>query len=136
MCQICTIAVGAGLGLSRWLGVSDAISGIWVGALILSSSLWFSSWLIKKFPATRYLSIIASSILFIITLLSLYFTNLLTNKLVIGIATGSLTFLLGIWADKKVRKIKGRQLFNFQKVVFPVVLLLISSLTLWIITKR
>ena len=40
VCPICTIAVGAGLGFSRALGIDDTISGLWVGALIISMSLW------------------------------------------------------------------------------------------------
>jgi len=36
MCPVCTIAVTAGVGLSRWLGVDDLISGLWVGGLLVS----------------------------------------------------------------------------------------------------
>ena len=36
VCPICTIAVGAGVGLSRYFGVDDAITGLWVGGLIVS----------------------------------------------------------------------------------------------------
>ncbi|PIZ49585.1 hypothetical protein COY29_01480 [Candidatus Woesebacteria bacterium CG_4_10_14_0_2_um_filter_39_14] len=138
MCQVCTLAVGAGLGLSRWIGVDDAVSGIWIGGLILSSSLWFYSWLSKKYPklhTTPYM-LLTTTLIYILSLIPLVWTGVLIYKLVIGIVIGSLTFLLGIWADKKVRKIKGKQLFNFQKVVFPVASLLISSIIVWIITKH
>ena len=136
MCQICTLAVGAGLGLSRWLGVDDTVSGVWIGGFILSSSLWFYSWLSKKYPKldTTFYMLLTTASMYTLSLTPLAWTGILINKLVVGIIVGSLTFLLGIWADKKVRKIKGRQLFNFQKVVFPVALLLISSLTLRLIT--
>ena len=138
MCQICTLAVGAGLGLSRWLGVDDLVSGVWVGGLILSSSLWFYSWLSKKYPKlhTTFYMLLTTTSMYILSLVPLAWTGILINKLVVGIVIGSLAFLLGVGTDKKVRKIKGRQLFNYQKVVFPIALLLISSLTLWIITKR
>jgi len=138
MCQVCTLAVGAGLGLSRWIGVDDAVSGIWIGGLILSSSLWFYSWLSKKYPklhTTPYM-LLTTTLIYILSLIPLVWTGVLIYKLVIGIVIGSLTFLLGIRADKKVRKIKGKQLFNFQKVVFPVASLLISSIIVWIITKH
>src|SRR3990172_6032108 len=57
VCPVCTIAVGAGLGLSRYLGIDDTISGIWVGGLILSSSFWILDFLKKKkpeFPTSKY----------------------------------------------------------------------------------
>ena len=34
-CAVCTVAMGAFLGISRQLGVSDNATGVWVGALIL-----------------------------------------------------------------------------------------------------
>lgn len=137
MCQICTIAVGAGLGLSRWLGVDDVISGIWIGGLILSSSLWFYFWLSKKYPrlqTTGYLLSVAG-LTYILALVPLTWMGLLTNKLTIGIAAGSLVFSLALLLDKKARAAKGNQFFNFQKVVFPLVFLLVSSLIAWILTK-
>ena len=50
------------------------------------------------------------------------------DKILFGTALGSIFFLVGMWADKKVRQIKGKQLFPFQKVVFPVLALAIISL--------
>lgn len=29
VCPICTVAVGAGVGLSRCLGIDDSITGLW-----------------------------------------------------------------------------------------------------------
>lgn len=48
VCPLCTVAVGTGLGFSRFLGIDDVITGIWMGGLIVSSALWFSAWLEKK----------------------------------------------------------------------------------------
>ncbi|KKU63742.1 MAG: hypothetical protein UX88_C0023G0019 [Candidatus Woesebacteria bacterium GW2011_GWC2_47_16] len=48
VCPVCTVAVGAGLGVSRWLGIDDSVSGIWVGGLVVSLSFWFADWLTKK----------------------------------------------------------------------------------------
>ena len=138
MCQICTLAVGAGLGLSRWLGVDDTVSGVWIGGFILSSSLWFYSWLSKKYSRlhTTFYMLLTTALMYSLSLVTLAWTGVLINKLIMGIVVGSLTFLLGIWVDKKVRQIKGKQLFNFQRVVFPIAFLLISSIIVWIITKR
>lgn len=147
-CPVCTVAVIAGLGLSRWLGIDDTVSGVWIAGIILASSFWLANWLEKKFKLRskfKYLSwavIIPMYLLVFIPLKVMGITGhpfntlLGIDKLILGALVGSIVYPFGIWADKKVRKIKGKQLFNFQKVVFPVALLLISSLVLWIITKR
>ncbi len=146
MCPVCTIAVGAGLGLSRWLGVDDVISGIWIGAVLLSSALWFYNWLAKKYSklGSRYFLALSIIVTFGIVLIPLLKTGVIghpfntilgIDKLVFGNILGALTFTLSIWADKKVRKIKGKQLFQFQKVVFPVVLLILVSAVMFFITK-
>ena len=47
-CPVCSVAVAGGVGFSRWLGIDDTISGIWLRGLIVSLSFWFLSWLDKK----------------------------------------------------------------------------------------
>ena len=141
MCPVCTLAVGAGVGLSRYLGIDDTVSGIWAGALVISISFWFVDWLRKKnykFPI--YLSVIFWTAF---TYIPLWKAGIIghpfnviwgIDKLIFGSIIGAVTFLLAVYADKKVRKIKGKHLFNFQKVVLPIALLLISSLILRLIT--
>ena len=46
-CPVCTVAVGTGVTFSRYLGVDDVISGVWIGGLILSSALWLKD-ILKK----------------------------------------------------------------------------------------
>ena len=60
-----------------------------------------------------------------------YNTVLGIDKLIAGTALGSIVFLLGISMDKLVRKINGKQLFYYEKVVFPVSFLIIMSLILY-----
>src|SRR3990172_3022208 len=70
VCPICTVAVGAGLGLSRYLGIDDAVSSIWIGGLILSSSFWLIDWMYRKYPSKlkQFNSFTVSSL----TVLSMY----------------------------------------------------------------
>lgn len=147
-CPVCTVTVIAGLGLSRYLGIDDTVSGVWIGGLILSSSFWFSNWLEKKhhlrskFKYLDWAVIIPTYLLVFIPLQLRGITGHPFNtlwgidKLVLGTLMGSTVYLLGIWLDAKVRKIKGKQLFNFQKVILPISFLAIASLVLWIITKH
>jgi len=160
VCPVCTVAVVAGLGLSRYLGVDDTISGVWIGGLILSSSFWFADWIgkqskfkiqitkfvgkIKFLTVNQFIALSVILIMYLFVLLPLYWTHIIghplnrfweIDKLVLGTAVGSLAFLIAIWKDKKVRKIYGKQLFNYQKVVFPVGSLIIASTIFYFITK-
>jgi len=142
VCPICTVAVGAGLGLSRWLGIDDAVSSIWIGGLILSLGFWTINWLeTKKIKVKeKNLDIVVIAGIYAITLLPLIFTDVIghpgntivgIDKIVFGTIIGSFVFLLGQWLDKKVREKKGKQLFQFQRVIFPVFCLTLVSLILY-----
>ena len=146
VCPICTIAVGAGLGLSRYLGIDDAVTSIWIGGLLMSISFWSIDWFakkdFKKLKDFKENHIRAASFIFwyAITLIPLWMGGLIghplntilgIDKIIFGTVLGSLMFLLGVWADKKIRKIRGKQLFVYQKVVFPVILLVIASLMIY-----
>jgi hypothetical protein len=140
VCPLCTVVVAAGLGLSRYLGIDDSISGIWIGGLILSSSLWLVDWLKKKDIKFKYEDLIISALFYAVVIVPLWATGIIghpfnkilgIDKLIFGIIVGTLTFYFSMHADKKVREIKGKQLFAYQKVVFPVVALAIISLLVY-----
>ena len=146
VCPVCTVAVGAGLGVSRWLGIDDSVSGIWVGGLVVSLSFWFADWLTKKNLKilkkwSNQALVVASMVLWsLLTYLPLWKTGVIghpfntilgIDKLIFGSMVGAGAFLLGVFVDKKVREKKGKQLFNFQRVAFPVTALVIASLVVY-----
>lgn len=150
VCPVCTVAVVGGLGLARFLGVDDTVSGIWIGGIILSTSLWFVDWIYKKLKKMEHINrIIANSVMVTITylfvLVPLYLSKIIghpfntfwgVDKLILGIILGSIAFTLGMVVDKRVRKINnGKVLFQFQRVVFPVAALIISSVIMYLITR-
>lgn len=151
VCPVCTVAVAAGLGLSRWLGIDDSVSGVWVGGIILSSSFWLLDWLEKKkfrrlnfYYKFQYKKLAIILLMYALVLVPLFTSGIIghpfntilgIDKLIFGTVVGSLAFMGGMYLDKKVREVKGKQLFNFQKVVFPVLALLASSLILFFITS-
>jgi hypothetical protein len=57
------------------------------------------------------------------------------DKIILGIAVGSLVFLKGVWLDKLQRKHYKKIFFPFQKVVFPVISLILASVIFWLIIK-
>lgn len=142
VCPICTVAVAGGLGLSRYLGVDDTVSGIWIGGLILSSSLWLIDWLKKKSPKFQILNLklLIIALMYILILVPLAWTDLIghpfntiwgIDKLILGTVLGSLGFLGGVRLDKKIRKIKGKQFFKYQKIILPVSFLVIFSILMY-----
>lgn len=147
VCPICTIAVGAGVGLSRWLGIDDAITGLWVGGLIVSMIAWTESWLEKKnirFKGRIFANIFAY---YALTLIPLYYSGIIGNpantlcfcgldKLLFGIIAGSLAFWFGAsWYYYLKEKNNGHAYFPFQKVVMPVLPLAILSIIYYFLTK-
>jgi hypothetical protein len=147
MCPVCTVGVVAGLGISRLLGIDDVVSAIWIGAFILSFSFITNDWIAGKWPKFNpkyyYFPMFVLMYLFVLIPLRLNGTigiigNSLwgVDKIVLGIIVGSLTLLLGGYADKYQRKKFKKIFFNFQKVVFPIVALIILSVVFYYITKQ
>ncbi|MBU2036330.1 hypothetical protein KKC36_02690 [Patescibacteria group bacterium] len=147
VCPLCIITVGAGLGLSRFLGIDDLATGVWLGGFITSFSFLSTNWLYKKefFKKFKkiYLTLGNYFLYILLTFLPLHFAGITghynkiagIDKLLIGTFVGTLVFLASIYLDKKVREKYKKQLFNYQKVVFPVSLLAILSLIFYFITR-
>lgn len=146
MCPVCTVTVIAGLGISRLLGIDDLITSIWIGGFILSFSFITIDWIDKKWPKLsigKYTyPVIALMYLLVLVPLKLNGSigiarNTLwgIDKILLGTIVGSIVFLIGIWADKYQRKVAKKILFPFQKVVFPVLALIICSLVFYFVFK-
>lgn len=137
VCPVCTIAVAAGVGLSRYLGIDDLISGVWIGGLILSSSFWLSSFLKNRKIKFLGQNFIVGLLMYALVVLPLWFGGIIghpfnqiwgLDRLLVGVGFGSAVFLLSVFLDRLVRQRLGHQLFNYQKVVFPFASLIILSL--------
>jgi hypothetical protein len=145
ICPVCTLAVGAGVGLSRYLGVDDAITGLWIGGLVASMIWWTISWLDRKNIKFKFrkMAIIAGYYLLIAA--PLYYSEIIghplnkiwgIDKLMLGIFIGSLFFFGGghlHFHHKK--KNDDKVYFPFQKVVFSVSPLIILSAIFYFITR-
>ena len=142
VCPVCTVAVTACVGLSRYLGVDDLISGVWIGAALMSVSLWTVNWLRKKninFKYSKIILLLGSVILYYaLALIPMFWTGFIghpynqywwgMDKLVIGIIAGSIVFFLSAVLYGFLKKKHGdKPYFPFQKVVQPIVLLAILS---------
>ncbi len=145
ICPVCTVAVAGGVGLARWLGIDDTVTGLWVGALILSVSLWTLNWMNKKNIRFKGDKIMIIAGYYLITVVPLYWSGIIghtynklwgMDKLVMGIVAGSLIFFGSIkWYAKLKEKNDNHAYFPFQKVAMPVGFLAMFSIIFYIITK-
>jgi hypothetical protein len=145
VCPICTVAVGAGLGISRWLGIDDSVTGIWIGGLILSSGLWLADWIGKRGWRVPYKEAISIGLFFLFVIPPLYWGKMIgvsgntlwkVDKVLLGTVVGSIIFLFGVWLDKILRNTNDDKVYiYYQKVIIPVFLLSIASFVFYIITK-
>lgn len=135
MCPVCTVTVVAGLGISRWLGIDDLLTSIWIGAFILSFSYVFHNWMVKKWPALQsaYSLPITIILMYALALLPLIKSPTI-DRILYGTTLGSVVFLLGVYADKLQRKRYEKIFFPYQKVVFPVVALILASVVMYFVT--
>ena len=146
VCPVCTVAVGAGLEISRLLGVDDTITSVWIGGLILSMAFWFTDWFNKRFPKSKTsgYKLLIIIIMYLLVLVPLIWTKTIglpyntifgVDKIIFGTFIGSLVFIFARWSDQKVRKVKGNQLFNYQRVIFPVLSLLFASIIMYFVSR-
>ncbi len=139
VCPVCTIAVAAGVTILRAWGIDDVLTGIWYGALVLSSVFWLLDELKKRsinFPHRTLICFIAIYGLMVVPLAwPLNIIGMANNtvfgidRMLLGMAIGTFLFLLGIFIDRRLRCMNGcKQFIIYQKVIVPVVLLIVASI--------
>lgn len=144
MCPVCTVAIGAGLGFSRVLGIDDLITSIWMGGLVVSTVNWILSWLekrkIKSWKATAITYIIMYALVFIPLQIGGTIGaagNIIfgIDKVLLGIILGTIFFIIGMLIHYYLKsKNNAEAYFPFQKVVFPVSFLWIATVIAYYIT--
>jgi len=147
MCPICAIAVGAGIELSRILGVDDMITGLWIGGLTVSLITWNLDWFKRKNINFRWKIFITSVIYYMLIVVPLYFMGVIGNpanvilgnwfdKLSLGIILGSVAFWFSAeWYESLKSNNGGKAYFPFQKVAMPVGMLTVLSFLFYFLIK-
>ena len=148
-CPVCTIAIGAGVGLTRYLKIDDTIPGVWVGGLCISLVYWLISFIEKrrkKLPqrdrrVPLWMKILSFIGVYALVIIPLYFTKMIgvskllgIDKIILGMIVGTIFALLGDRVEMSVRKRnKGKAVFPFQKVVIPVFFLLLATFIFYMV---
>ncbi len=145
VCPVCTVAVAAGIGILEKWGVNNIIIGIWLGALIISSIAWSIDWLNRKnihFLFRKILIIVSFYLIFIWPLYYWKIMGLAENQIfgidniLFGVIIGSVVFIFAIIADWYLRKINEEKVVvKYQKVIIPLVLLIITSIIAYLLIK-
>jgi hypothetical protein len=146
ICPLCTIAVSVGIGFSKWLGIDDTITGLWIGGLTVSLIAWTINWLNNKNTHFKGRKILVTLLYYLIIVGPLFYPlhiighplNKLwgMDKLLLGIIIGSISFFVAnIWYILLKKRNQGHAYFPLQKVIMPVGLLLILSMVFYFITR-
>ncbi len=148
ICPVCVVAVGAGLGLSEYLGIDDTIAGVWIGGMLVSLIAWTINWFNKKnwtFGNKDLRDVLTTIIYYVMVIWPLLSKDLIghpwnklfgIDKLALGIAIGSLGFLAAtLWYNNIKKKNGGHAQFPFQKVVWPVGALIILSFVFYLLIR-
>lgn len=144
-CPVCTVAAAGGVGLARWFGIDDTITGLWIGALLTSVIFWTANWMTKKGWGFRGLTLLCGIFYILITVVPLFYTGIMghpwntiwgIDKLAFGMVVGAIFFYIAekIYLALK-KKNGGHAHFPFEKVVLPVVTLVILSGIFYFLTK-
>lgn len=143
VCPVCVVAVGAGLGFSRWLGVDDVVSSIWIGGLLWGVSVWTVTWMRGKKWSFKYDNIVVPVAYYVLVLGPLYYGETIghplnkifgIDKILFGTIIGTAVFVLANYLHAFLKtKNGGKSYFPYQKVAVPVLSLLIISLIFYFI---
>ncbi|MDO8524542.1 MAG: hypothetical protein Q7R99_02850 [bacterium] len=144
-CAVCTIAVGASVGLARWLKIDDRITGLWVGALIASLIAWTIHYLDKKNIRFKGRKILTVILWYGLTIVPFFFTGMIghplnkvwgIDRLFFGIVLGTIIFIIAnLLLNYLKKKNNGKSYFHLQKAIVPVGFLAIASLITYLIIR-
>ena len=147
VCPVCTVAMGAGLGLSRWLGINDSVTGLWIGALIVSLIIWTITWLDKKNFRFLFRNLLVVIGYYLLIIVPFYYAKIIANPidflcscandlLLIGIIQGSATFFFAAALYEYLKeKNNGRAHFPYEKVAIPILFLVLFTVVFYLLTK-
>ena len=142
-CPVCVVAIGAGLGLSRWFGIDDIVSSVWIGAFLLATISWTLIYMKKKGWGFHDDGVFITLAYFVLTIIPLYYAGIIghplnqifgIDKIIFGSIIGFFALFLGHWINAYLKKLNnGKVFFPYQRVVVPVVVLILTSLLLYLL---
>jgi len=141
-CPVCIVTVGGGMYLAKKLGIDDFLVSLWISGLNTAISFWAATKIKHRVFGNP---VILSFLMVALTLSYFIFTDqtggatnkvLGLDKIIFGQVLGMFIWFLGIFVDRYSRKLNGGKiLFPYQKVVFPISILLIFTILFKLLFK-
>ncbi len=137
MCgPLCAIGIAGGLGLSKLLGIDDLTLGIWIGALILSFSVQFNRFLVKRkknFPYSFWVIFVGTWFLSFLPIWSQLTWSGPQSfcgfpRVIFGSFVGMAVLYFSDWVNNKIIKRHRKVYFPYQRTIIPIVCLILVSL--------
>jgi hypothetical protein len=145
VCPICTIAVGAGVGFSRWLGIDDTISGLWIGGLTASLISWTVNFLTRHNIKFIFRKLLVTVAYLAIIIFPMYYKKMIgdpmnklwgVDKILLGMVIGIIVFTISCFIYNYLKKRNdNRTYFPFLKILMPVGSLIVFSFIFYLITR-
>jgi hypothetical protein len=146
VCPVCVVAIGAGLGFSRWFGIDDVVASIWIGALLTAITIGTISWMKHKKWDFPDFEVVVTLSYILLTYIPLYYAGIVghpanmiwaMDKILVGSTIGTTVFFIGHWINLFMKsKNNGMAFFPYQKVVIPFATVLITSLIFHILIQN
>jgi len=143
VCPVCVVAIGAGLGFSRWLGVDDLVSSVWIGAALLTIVYWSLHWMRKKNWDFKFSGPVVFLAYYIFTFIPLWFVQIIghplnkvfgIDKIILGSVSGNFVLWLGLKLHAYLKtKNNDKSYFPYQRVAVPMVCLVLNSLIFYLL---
>ncbi len=141
-CPLCTAATGGAVATARFYGLDDTIVGVWIGAFIISTALWFDRMIKKEYVQFQRAIIILLS--FALTVVPFYLAGIMSaqastifgvDKLFFGMLVGSVVSYFAFSVSWKIKAERKKRLFPFQTMAIALLLLALTSVIFWVMVK-
>ena len=146
-CPLCTAATGAAVAVTRWYGLDDSIVGVFVGGMVVATGLWTNNLLKRRNKGKGYLPFQSTIVLlasFLLTIITLYFANLLgpnnpykifgVERILFGMAIGIAASFISFKFHDIIRIYnKNRNYLPYQSIMILLLSLVISSSVLYLV---
>lgn len=150
-CPLCTAGAAVAVGGAAWLGVSKIIIGLFIGAFAVSTGLWFSRIIKKKYiPYQTLLIVVFSFIATVIPLLPIISevypmyiswmggygtllnrTYVINGPLIGSLIGGGLVSLMP-WLSSRLTKINGKT-YPYQGITLTFTVLIVFAIIIQLI---
>ncbi|MEM5834206.1 MAG: hypothetical protein QXH68_02280 [Candidatus Aenigmatarchaeota archaeon] len=141
---LCPPIMLGGSFLSKHYGISDLIIGLWSGALVFTLFLVFIRWLDNRGIKFLFRKPLFLFLFFFLSYFPLYYFEYniyypkfwVFDEFLLGSIFGIITIISSeIFNNYLIKKNNGKVYFKFQKVIIPIVFLIIASLLIYLLQK-